>query len=174
MKHPFEKPATLGLPFKTVVVCDVGDRLKMLPSLSDEQLLFVAEHKGPQFQKSVREAAARLLRGRRGKCTLNGIQLIAAERTRQIEDEKWTPEHDDKHRKNQLALAASSYIAAVTDPDEWAGERGELPGPCHDWPWTKKWWKPSDDPIRNLVKAGALIAAEIDRLQRAQAKGGQS
>jgi hypothetical protein len=34
------------------------------------------------------------------------------------------------------------------------------------WPWDEKWWKPSTNPIRNLVKAGALIAAEIDRLQR--------
>ena len=34
------------------------------------------------------------------------------------------------------------------------------------WPWDHEWWKPSDDPVRNLVKAGALIAAEIDRLQR--------
>ena len=44
------------------------------------------------------------------------------------------------------------------------------------WPWDMKWWKPSDeDPIRNLVKAGALIAAEIDRLQRRTepAKGGE-
>jgi hypothetical protein len=43
----------------------------------------------------------------------------------------------------------------------------------NDWPkeWNVDWWKPSDDPIRNLVKAGALIAAEIDRLQRkAEAK----
>lgn len=30
----------------------------------------------------------------------------------------------------------------------------------------EKWWKPSDDPIRNLVKVSALIAAEIDRLKR--------
>lgn len=35
------------------------------------------------------------------------------------------------------------------------------------WPWDKSWWKPTpDDRIRELIKAGALIAAEIDRLQR--------
>lgn len=34
------------------------------------------------------------------------------------------------------------------------------------WPWERKWWKPSQDQVRNLVKAAALIAAEIDRLQR--------
>ena len=51
---------------------------------------------------------------------------------------------------------------------------GELPAPAHDWPWGSEYWKPSEDPVRNLVKAGALIAAEIDRLNRAKAKGGAS
>jgi hypothetical protein len=36
----------------------------------------------------------------------------------------------------------------------------------YSWPWDAEWWKPSPDSVRNLVKAGALIAAEIDRLQR--------
>lgn len=39
-------------------------------------------------------------------------------------------------------------------------------GSPREWPWDASWWKPSPDPIANLVKAGALIAAEIDRLQR--------
>lgn len=40
--------------------------------------------------------------------------------------------------------------------------------PSSKWPssWHPEWWKPSNDPVRNLVKAGALIAAEIDRIQR--------
>ncbi len=36
------------------------------------------------------------------------------------------------------------------------------------WPWDEEWWKPDNDAVRNLAKAGALIAAEIDRLQRLQ------
>lgn len=103
----------------------------------------------------------------------SGAQLIALERDRQLKIEGWTPEHDDKHKKHELALAASSYIAVVASPDEDGDEHGKV-RPCWDWPWSKKWWKPSDDPVRNLVKAGALIAAEIDRLQRAQAKEVQS
>lgn len=105
---------------------------------------------------------------------MNGVQLIAAERQRQIEDEKFSAKPDDKYTDYELAKAAESYLVAVTSPDEWAAEHGKKPGPTHDWPWAEKWWKPSKDPIRNLVKAGALIAAEIDRLQRAQAKGGKS
>lgn len=42
----------------------------------------------------------------------------------------------------------------------------ELVARRYSWPWDEEWWKPSEDPVRNLVKAGALIAAEIDRLQR--------
>jgi hypothetical protein len=34
------------------------------------------------------------------------------------------------------------------------------------WPWSQDWWKPTN-PRRDLVKAGALIAAEIERLDRA-------
>ena len=95
-----------------------------------------------------------------------GIELIAVERERQLSQEGWTPQHDDEHKDGVLARAAMCYAAEVTGLDEsnqvfnvktWA------------WPWEERWWKPSDDPIRNLVKAGALIAAEIDRLQRKSA-----
>jgi len=106
----------------------------------------------------------------RSTAGLAGVKLIRAERLRQISQEGWTPEHDDSHKGKQMARAAGSYLGIYTDPDDWAAQQGELPGPFHDWPWARKWWKPSDDPIRNLVKAGALIAAEIDRLQRKKAK----
>ncbi len=99
----------------------------------------------------------------------SGAQLIALERERQMKVEGWTPAHDDKHTDNELAKAAESYLVTVTTPDEEGDENGK-PRAAWDWPWDKNWWKPSKDPVRNLVKAGALIAAEIDRLQRA-AKG---
>ena len=103
--------------------------------------------------------------------TMNGVQLIAAERMRQIEDEKFSAKRDDKYVLGELGMAAESYLSAVVTPDEEGDDNG-MPRPSWDWPWDKNWWKPAQDPIRNLVKAGALIAAEIDRLQRAQAKGG--
>lgn len=78
-----------------------------------------------------------------------GITLIAQERQRQIEKEGWTPEHDDEHRGGELSRAAVCYI------------KGNATG----WPWEPSWWKPKDR-ITNLAKAGALIAAEIDRLKR--------
>lgn len=90
---------------------------------------------------------------------MNGIELIAAERARQISDDGWTAGHDDRHIGRELALAARTYLSRAIDPNE---------NPAY-WPWDATWWKPSTDPVRNLVKAGALIAAEIDRLQRASA-----
>lgn len=90
-----------------------------------------------------------------------GVRLIAAERQRQIMQEGWTPEHDDGHTRHQLADAAIAYIieaiTTIPDPEGY---------PPDVWPWGLSKWRPSGDPIRNLLKAGALVAAEIDRLQR--------
>lgn len=96
---------------------------------------------------------------------MTGIELIAAERKRQIEVEGWTPEHDDQHNCRELALAAVAYIEHYLAPD--------CPSPPWTYPvnWDRKWWKPSPDPQRDIVKACALLAAELDRLQR-KANGG--
>jgi hypothetical protein len=97
-----------------------------------------------------------------------GIQLIAAERERQITAEGWTPEHDSQHPEGQLAYAAASYALyhglKTTFPLE-SFEKLKLESQAtKEWPWGVEWWKPSRDPLRNLAKAGALIAAEMDRL----------
>lgn len=98
--------------------------------------------------------------------TASGAELIAAERRRQVVAEGWTPEHDDAHTTGDLVAAAVAYAVHDQDP-HWVQRPlwGHNPPPMM-WPWNRSWWKPSDDPVRNLVKAGALIAAEIDRLQR--------
>lgn len=82
----------------------------------------------------------------------DGVGRIAQERKRQIEEEGWTPEHDAHHDDGQLADAALSYILVAQD------ERTER----MYWPWDWDTFK-GGPPIRCLVKAGALIAAEIDR-----------
>jgi hypothetical protein len=92
---------------------------------------------------------------------MTGVELIAAERQRQMEQEGWTPAHDDTHDEGELRDAAIAYALTVDARTEAATIRDR-------WPWEPSWWKPSDDPLRNLAKAGALIAAEIDRLQRAR------
>ena len=91
---------------------------------------------------------------------MTGIELIADERQRQISEEWWTPEHDDEHRAGQLAAAAAVYAIPRAQR-----QRFLIFG---YWPWKESWYKPTpNDRVRELVKAGALIAAEIDRLQRA-------
>lgn len=106
-----------------------------------------------------------------------GIEIIAAERQRQIEQEGWTPEHDDAHASGELIDAAICYAAAAdglragatVKEIEWRILSKDFDTLI--WPWESEWLKVSNDPARNLAKAGALIAAEIDRLQRAKAKG---
>ncbi|MFU2817977.1 hypothetical protein ACM7N9_29540 [Pseudomonas aeruginosa] len=89
---------------------------------------------------------------------------VQAERRRQVEAEGWTPEHDDAHDTGALASAAGCYaMFSLAYP---AGD------PSRFWPWDKSWWKPSPDGRRNMVKAGALILAEIERLDRAAASQG--
>lgn len=84
---------------------------------------------------------------------------VLAERRRQIEAEGWTPEHDDAHNAAELSDAAACYAL-------WAG--GLNPGNWSQfWPWGHSWLKHSE-PRRMLVKAGALILAEIERLDRLQ------
>lgn len=88
---------------------------------------------------------------------------VVAERQRQISAEGWTPEHDDGHASGSIAHAAGCY--ALNGHDEFC-EPGYAP---EYWPWEFSDWKPTS-PRRNLVKAGALILAEIERIDRAAAK----
>ncbi len=106
---------------------------------------------------------------------MSGCELIAEERARQINVEGWTPEHDDQHTGGQMARAAACYadVATVNVCDPECPMEDLLNTMAEFWPWDEAWMKPSSDPIRNLVKAGALIAAEIDRLQRRSSAGGQ-
>lgn len=117
----------------------------------------------------------------------SGADRIARERRRQIQVEGWTPEHDREHADGSLALAAVAYASPLpvfVDPEGFH--------PRDPWPWSPEWDKrPVDlaeqdegatvryisDPrtrdrdtrIRELEKAGALIAAELDRLTAEQA-----
>lgn len=115
---------------------------------------------------------------------MTGVELIAAERKRQIMEEGWTAQHDKQHTDGSLAIAAVCYATPerIYCKDEF--DRGlQFIDP---WPWDHRWDKRFDygerkknhgnvppDPqtyahserVDLLIKAGALIAAEIDRLQ---------
>jgi hypothetical protein len=98
-----------------------------------------------------------------------GIELIAEERKRQIEKEGYSALHDSNHKPSESIRAAEAYIEAATinaDGREdkvlleyYKAEKGQ-----NCWPWGMVTFKPTTAK-RDLVKAGALIAAAIDRLQ---------
>ncbi len=100
----------------------------------------------------------------------DGASLIYNERARQITQEGYTKEHDRGHAE-QLTDAAVGYAAfssvvlgAPKDERESITAIGMGYGPPPMWPWHPQYWKPSEDLIKNLVRAGALIAAAIDSL----------
>jgi hypothetical protein len=107
-----------------------------------------------RFQLASCAAVPKLRRENTMSNLSQAIQDIIEERQRQIEKEGWTPEHDDEHWEGDLARAAACYAVA--------GPNAALP---LNWPWEAHWWKPTDR-RSSLIKAGALIAAEIERLDR--------
>lgn len=108
---------------------------------------------------------------------MTAIEDIAAERQRQIEAEGWTSEHDDTHSKGEMARAAGIYalIAGAGATDYRNARDGYSLNDYlravvdHYWPWDRRWFKATTR-RRDLVKAGALIVAEIERLDRREEK----
>lgn len=102
-----------------------------------------------------------------------GLDLIAEERQRQQDVEGYTAAQDDGHLCGEMACAASVYAEAavcLAAGDEADTVRHDIfHSQCVSaWPWDESYLKLEGGPIRCLAKAGALIAAEIDRLQRLQ------
>lgn len=114
-----------------------------------------------------------------------GITLIARERKRQVEQEGWNAAHDDEHQQAELSMAACAYAAPLQLFERVDGPASGAHFFRDCWPWDRVWDKrkfvkpgrdqerpaladeyTTEERIRNLAKAGALIAAEIDRLSR--------
>ena len=110
----------------------------------------------------------------------DGVERITRERHRQVSAEGWTSQHDAEHRNGEMALAAVCYASPIPLRGEiWLAD---VPCACRSveecthgtfakkewrdpWPWESEWDKREKHPrIRRLEIAGALIAAEIDRL----------
>lgn len=95
---------------------------------------------------------------------MSGISLIAIERQRQITEEGWTSDHDDNHKNGELADAAAYHAATKPAYRHFRGSYFESIWPEN---WNSKWdHRKKSDRIRQLTIAGALIAAELDRLER--------
>ena len=122
------------------------------------------------------------------KPSLTGAELITQERERQMSQEGWDAEYDDQHTEGELALVAALYATPIPLFAERRSNKGV--SFVDPWPWfdtievtrygdglttqMPAWDKrKKHKKLRKLVIAGALIAAEIDRLQRVNAKVGQ-
>ena len=102
---------------------------------------------------------------------MSAIDEIAAERQRQIAAEGWSSGHDDQHTKGELSRAAACYAAHASAYQRVACNVSidayrNISPPIIGWPWSRFWWKPKE-PRCDLVRAAALIIAEIERLDRA-------
>ena len=92
---------------------------------------------------------------------------VLDERRRQVEAEGYDTAHDDEHDNGSMAAAGSAYALAAADALHplSQGDGDFMSHPPTLWPWDAEWWKPGDS-RRMLVKAGALILAELERLDR--------
>lgn len=114
---------------------------------------------------------------------------MGKERSRQINKEKWSTKHDDEHTNFEMCTAAACY-ALNLDPNnigielettnqiEYTSHKDDVVAIVsinksywvrYFWPWAQKWFKPTN-PRRDLIKSCALLVAEIERLDRAEAK----
>jgi hypothetical protein len=98
------------------------------------------------------------------KMVTDAARDVLAERQRQVTVEEFMPIDDDRYQDGSLAGAAICYALTVF---------GARDLPNYYWPrtWSASWWKPTTI-RRNLVKAGALILAEIERIDRAASSTG--
>lgn len=99
---------------------------------------------------------------------------IALERERQQTQEGWSTKHDDAHKNGEIAKAAACYALGTCELGGYVGGPEGVWGRITAsvilklWPseWSTRFWKPKTT-RRNLVRAAALLVAEIERLDRA-------
>jgi len=98
---------------------------------------------------------------------LSGLDMIRDERLRQIHIEGYTAAHDNTHVMGELCFAAACYASPapiyINLPNGALEDRRFI----DPWPWKGSYDKRNNHGrLRQLAIAGALIAAEIDRLVR--------
>lgn len=110
----------------------------------------------PSFSLKTVEALVKMLES----CTgTKAIHDVIAERQRQQTVKGFSTEQDDTYVGFQLSAAAICYIEPMEAENYWPAD------------WYDDSFKPTDT-RRNLIKAAALIIAEIERLDRHLPEGG--
>lgn len=105
------------------------------------------------------------------------LELIANERQRQITQEEYTLEHDDAVN-NHYQLSQAASLLCYIDPEELSADIEDHDLEIYDFRHTcpVQWDGNNFNSMMNqsyedrLIKAGALILAEIERLQRKEGK----
>lgn len=84
-----------------------------------------------------------------------GIEQITEERAKQIGKYKYTAYHDAQYTEKELLLGALTYLKKALYEDKYQE--------TDDWPFMMRYYR-DEGYVENLKKAGAFIAAELDRL----------
>ncbi|WP_347837736.1 hypothetical protein [uncultured Planktomarina sp.] len=113
-------------------------------------------------QEAVAQRVADAINAEAVTTNSKAVADVLVERVRQVTVEGWSHEHDDEHDAGEIAAAAASYSFNAYLGQSVRSYAAEAVG---FWPWDLDWWKPTT-PRRDLVKAAALILAEIERLDR--------
>jgi len=135
------------------------------------------EIRGERSESHTNDGLGTVVTTKKGFEMSKAIDDVVAERKRQIEEEGWTEAHDDQHDDRSLALAGARYAhnyvsrAWIMDDFDDGADRYKAEDAPYEWPtsWHEDWWKPKN-PRRDLVRAAALLIAEIERLDRAATK----
>lgn len=147
----------LGL-FRTLGIAPIGSTFKIVQRGPDGLLML--QRIEPSYSTLVVPPAQTWM----GRTALADVAL---ERMRQIEAEGYVPAHDDRYQGDELAIAGACY--AMPPEQQPTLTRTESDGQAYViprlWPWHARWWKPTTR-RRNLVKACALLVAEIERIDR--------
>lgn len=85
---------------------------------------------------------------------------VLAERQRQKDAEGYSTEHDDRHNGCEMAAAAAIYAVCDTPEQMW---KVKYDGATL---WPGRWVFKPKSYRENLVRAAALLIAEIERIDR--------
>lgn len=149
---------------------------KRLQKITNEQLSAVLTDSAIMLAHKGQGAASLLLIEARNRILRHtcAAQDILNERRRQIESEGWSEDHDDQHTDQSLALVAALYAAPVELFGAETDSNGRFFAFEDPWPttWDESWDRRDDfSPRRRLVVAAALLIAEIERIDRMNARG---
>ena len=147
----------------TTVLALLDENLQLQRDKDSLEAVAIAMRDDMRDAREKLEAAEKRIAELEARAFNPAILYVIAERQRQQSVEGWMPEHDDEHCNGELAMAAVCYINET-------GTVNRNGGKPWGWPWDASWWKPNAR-RRNLVKAGALILAEIERIDRAAGIG---